>query len=61
MSTFSLNCLLGSGQTSTGVDIMCFLSSQMAAIHAGIHSNGMSFLKSHMIGAVIEENPEINM
>jgi len=61
VSTSSLNCLLGSGQMSTGALVMCFLSSLTAAMQSSIHSNGTSFLKRWVIGAVMEENLAINM
>jgi len=40
---------------------MRFLSSLTAAMQSGVHSNGMSFPKSRVMGAVIEENLVINM
>jgi len=60
-STSSSNCLLGSGRMSTGALVMRFLSSLTAAMQSGVHSNGMSFPKRRVIGAVMEENLAINM
>jgi len=40
---------------------MHFLSSLTAATQSGVHSNGTSFPKRHVMGAMMEENPVINM
>jgi len=46
---------------STGADVILHLISRIVSMHSCNHMNGMSLLKSQVMGAAIWENPGMNM